>query len=968
MPIKKLIKNIFKKEDAKSPGFKILPDRPLGPDEDEDIRFGHKDVAKTVFSLIDNAESPITLGLYGRWGVGKTTIASLVRDMASKNKMMCLFFDSWKYERDSLRRQFLIELDKQIFNKKFNYAKKLNQSLSRPEELTFGQFLKQIFKHVAGRAIGILTIIIVAMALVWVVTDKPVPTLITLLYNLGILGTFISFILSGFEILKGSVQIHRTDSAEGFESHFKEALSDPKLKDKVLLIIIDNLDRVEDEKAVGILSDIKTFLSDDGFIKNRVKFLIPCDDQALRAQLRAKYGESFDTDEFLRKFFNLTIKIPKFIDLDLYVYVQDLLKESLVPEFQNNRDLEDVIILALRDNPREIKQFINSLTSQVVLSKERKLEAILKNTAFLAKLLIIRQKFPVLYEIIEEKSLRARISLDTNEIIELYKKELELKDYEDKKGKIIEREIESFKKFNELSPVNEENIDVFVTLRQSKEEKSIPEWSSLVLALEEGDEGEATEIVKSIKKDEKLDQLDLLLKSRVEKLKSGPIITRLVSSTMIMLCNIKEKLPKFFDTAANYFPFGQDFMKVYDQFDLDTVFDFWYENTSTSKKFKIIGPVISLLASRENDGSPVIEDEYSLKLFEIINKKPQAFKSEETNLKNHIESVFFKHPHLTKLNSKDARQLFITEKAASKYIDSLEKSQIENIEELKIILNLWVAMDLPDGSIFNSIKKLGELMTAYDNSTKEEKIIICDGVARFTKKYVAKLDPNVSPDQNQFLTEVSQLSLNLAKYYDDLPESRTSVINLIDFYSLIEGNPRKDALDNRIKDFILNTGETDMGVIKKQTLKEWSSNYSDSIINRGQKDIKFVLDKEIYKYLTPEQNQTLVVGLMSNGQNPKPVLDAISFNVHSQEALIKDMIPLVSKVNPTDLADIFKSLIELGVDKMTDQIENFKLSIIELKKLHPDKSDDIEKVVKAKKHQKLFNPGQQAELLGEESE
>lgn len=962
MPIKRFIKKVFKKEDVKDPDFKILPDRPLGPDEEENIRFGHKDIARTIFSLIDGAEPPITLGLYGRWGVGKTTVASLVKDMAGKNEMECLFFDSWKYERDSLRRQFLIELDRQIFNKKFNYAKKLNQSLSRPEELTFGQFLGQIFKHVAGRILGILTIIFVAMAIIWVVKEKSVPNTITLLYNLGILGTFISFILSGFEVIKGSVQIHRTDSAEGFESHFKEALSDPKLKDKVLLIIIDNLDRVEDEKAVGILSDIKTFLSDDNFIKHRVKFLIPCDDQALRAQLRAKYGESFDTDEFLRKFFNLTVKIPKFIDLDLYVYVQDLLKESLVPEFQNNRDLEDVIILALRDNPREIKQFINSLTSQVVLSKERKIDVVLKNTAFLAKLLIIRQKFPLLYEIIEEKSLRARISLSTNEVIELYKKELELKGWE---TKIIERELENFKKFNESTPVNEENVDVFITLRQSKEEKSIAEWSSLVLALEEGAEEEASKIIESIKKDGKTDQLDLLLKSRIEKLKSGPLVTHLVSSTIAILRKMEEKLPKFFDTAANYFPFGQDFMKIYDQFDLDTIFDFWYENTSSRKKSKIIGPVISLLASRENDGSPVIEDEYSLKLFEIIDKKPKAFESEEINLKNHIESVFFKHPHLTKLNSGDARQLFITEKAASKYIDSLDKSQIESVEELENILNLWVVMDLPDGSILNSIKKFSELMTAYDNSTEEEKTIICNGLTKFTRKHSDKLDSNAAPDQNQFLTEISNLSLNLAKYYDDLPESKTLLIGLIDFYVSINGNPSKEALDNRIRDFIKNVSGKDLESIKKQTFKAWASSYIDSMIDRGQREPSIFLDKEIYKYLTPEQNQTVIVGLMGNGHNPKPILDAINYGVHSQEALIRDMIPLIVKINPTDLSDIFKSLITLGIDKMTDQIDNFKSYVIELKKLHPDKEDIVNKVIRVKKNQQLFNPGQKAELLGE---
>mgnify|MGYP001561004704 CR=1 FL=1 len=418
----------LKQQETNDPGFYLLPDRPISPDKEEDIRFGHQQLANAVFQLLKNAEPPFTIGLYGKWGVGKTTIASLVKKLACNDNFKCLFFDAWKYERDSLRRQFLIELDRQVFNKRLGYKEKLNQTLSKPEKITVWDYIKRVFSSVVPRTIGILTILLVLafIASTFFNKNKDVSTILNLAFQLGLVGTLVSFILSSFEVIKGSTQLHRTDSAEGFEDHFIEAISESELRDKKLLVVVDNLDRVEDSKAVGILSDIKTFLSRDG---NEYKtfFLIPCDDQALRSQLSAIYGEGFDTDEFLRKFFNLTIKIPKFIDLDLFNYVRDLLTASKVSEFQNDINLEGVIIYALRDNPREIKQFINSLIPQVLLARERKLDPILNNPAFLAKLLVIRQKFPILYEILEERSLRAQISLDTNEIIDLYKAELKLR-------------------------------------------------------------------------------------------------------------------------------------------------------------------------------------------------------------------------------------------------------------------------------------------------------------------------------------------------------------------------------------------------------------------------------------------------------------------------------------------------------------------------------------------------------------
>ena len=151
----------LKKSEASDPGFCILPDRPITPDKKEDIRFGHYQLAGTIFELLKNAEPPFTIGLYGKWGVGKTTIASLVKELACNNGFKCLFFDAWKYERDSLRRQFLIELDRQIFNKRLGYKEKLNQTLSKPEKITIWDYIKRVFSNVIPRTIGILTILLV---------------------------------------------------------------------------------------------------------------------------------------------------------------------------------------------------------------------------------------------------------------------------------------------------------------------------------------------------------------------------------------------------------------------------------------------------------------------------------------------------------------------------------------------------------------------------------------------------------------------------------------------------------------------------------------------------------------------------------------------------------------------------------------------------------------------------------------
>jgi KAP family P-loop domain len=73
-----------------------------GLDEKTDA-FGHRDYAAVVVQTLLAAEAPFTLGLYGPWGVGKSTIIYEVgRQLASED---CAFveFDAWRYDSDALR-------------------------------------------------------------------------------------------------------------------------------------------------------------------------------------------------------------------------------------------------------------------------------------------------------------------------------------------------------------------------------------------------------------------------------------------------------------------------------------------------------------------------------------------------------------------------------------------------------------------------------------------------------------------------------------------------------------------------------------------------------------------------------------------------------------------------------------------------------------------------------------------------
>lgn len=53
-------------------------------------------------------------------------------------------------------------------------------------------------------------------------------------------------------------------------------------RQKQIIIVIDNVDRCNNEQAYNLLTDIKTFLSNEPY---NIIFIIPVDDEALRKHI-----------------------------------------------------------------------------------------------------------------------------------------------------------------------------------------------------------------------------------------------------------------------------------------------------------------------------------------------------------------------------------------------------------------------------------------------------------------------------------------------------------------------------------------------------------------------------------------------------------------------------------------------------------------------------------------------------------
>ena len=421
-------------DDGRARPFARYEPAPLSDDA-----FGHRDYTEALVSIVTDSAPPPTVGLFGPWGVGKSTIIGGVQDRLAGGATAFTYFDAWRYEGDSLRRQFLIQTATQLEKdgrlkctyKAEDKLKELHVDTQEIDEsLGFSKArMKKAIIVGAGFAV-------VGFALTYFGVFDAV-----LSGNFGsqVLASFVAFVVGSFTaLLSQTVVVTPTTTTlrvlqdpDRFAEKFAELLD--HLKPARLVIAIDNLDRCSPEKAVEMLSTIKTYLeptvggssrprsSATQTVDKEVVFVVSVDDQALRRHLvaqetvRSKDLDGFEirryVDEYLAKFFSARLPIRSILPDDMRGYIADRLKPLISTRDLSPEDAQELISIVdsgLRRNPRTVKQFRNDLESRLRLLEERENKAdgqvagidppVSGEVGMVAKLALIESEWPDAFE------------------------------------------------------------------------------------------------------------------------------------------------------------------------------------------------------------------------------------------------------------------------------------------------------------------------------------------------------------------------------------------------------------------------------------------------------------------------------------------------------------------------------------------------------------------------------------------
>ena len=240
-----------------------LSDEPINKKEDD--KFHHDAYAEILFRIVKEVDTPSNIGLFGRWGTGKTSIVKLLIDKlraenTSGQKFVYFEFDAWKHAGDSLREQILLEL-----NRNFNYPcdeqKIIDKLFCIIEEEIIDKKdinkLKEIYSTAPLFFISFFGVFVFS-AILYFVFSVNIFILVTPLLLIPLFLQLIKQIEFATLSIKRKQSLPIRESPAQFEVLFKEIIN--KIEADKVVIVIDNLDRCPSRTAVEMLAMIKTFI------------------------------------------------------------------------------------------------------------------------------------------------------------------------------------------------------------------------------------------------------------------------------------------------------------------------------------------------------------------------------------------------------------------------------------------------------------------------------------------------------------------------------------------------------------------------------------------------------------------------------------------------------------------------------------------------------------------------------------
>ena len=397
-------------------------------------------VARTIVRLVEEtAEEPLSVGIHGDWGAGKSSVLMMVEEAFGTNdRVLCVRFNGWLFEGYADAKAVLVEtiVDELRRNRstKTKIAEQATQLLRRVDWMkiarktaAFGITAATGVPHPETvRDLGNM-----ASALLTRGTDAVTPEELAVLTD------------RAGEFLKEAESASAPEQMHAFRKEFEELL---ELADiDRLVVLVDDLDRCLPRTSIETLEAIRLFL----FVP-RAAFVIAADEGMIEYAVRRHFpdltvaaGPATYARNYLEKLIQVPFRLPSLGYTETRIYTTLLLilnecgedsrefislvglaREVLKRPWEGQgldrksvggmlkpipKEVEQALDLAYgiapiltegtRGNPRQIKRFLNTMSLRLAIARERGFDEEISRTV-LAKIMLAERFAPEIYDVI----------------------------------------------------------------------------------------------------------------------------------------------------------------------------------------------------------------------------------------------------------------------------------------------------------------------------------------------------------------------------------------------------------------------------------------------------------------------------------------------------------------------------------------------------------------------------------------
>ena len=324
-----------------------------------------------LIKFIESSSTPITIGVQGEWGSGKTSLLNTIKEeLCDKqgSKHYAVWINTWEYSLLSNPDETLIKIIVGLIDQ-IGVITKNSSEDSFKKVSAIGKLLLSRASS-AGGVLGVVA---------GVATD-----------TLNVVDSDKSDNNNTIRELRESLQIVIDKAIDSSDK-------------KSFIFFIDDLDRLDPAVAVSILELIKNLFD----LRNCI-FVLAIDYGVVVKGLQSKFGKMTEENEWeFRAFFDKIIQLPFSMPISSYnitKYLQSLLIDVNYfneNDFENQKILDqisEIVSLSVGTNPRTLKRLANSVSlieiirgDQFISKEERVIEF---------ALICVQITYPLIYKLI----------------------------------------------------------------------------------------------------------------------------------------------------------------------------------------------------------------------------------------------------------------------------------------------------------------------------------------------------------------------------------------------------------------------------------------------------------------------------------------------------------------------------------------------------------------------------------------